>query len=102
MKKLSSMNFAAGTVLVLSLAALKLLIHLLTANRYGIFRDELYHLACAEHLDSGYVDQFRVFISSTFRDMHAERDYHGLFCWSRAMRSYLEARADSGITGCLV
>ena len=29
----------------------------MTANRYGIFRDELYYLACAEHLDWGYVDQ---------------------------------------------
>src|SRR3954463_56742 len=39
------------------IAAAKLLLHLLTANRYGIFRDELYYLACAEHLDWGYVDQ---------------------------------------------
>src|SRR5262245_28806453 len=35
----------------------KILIQLLTANRYGIFRDELYYLACSEHLDWGYVDQ---------------------------------------------
>ncbi|HST29467.1 MAG TPA: glycosyltransferase family 39 protein [Chthoniobacterales bacterium] len=31
--------------------------HILTAHRYGIFRDELYYLACGEHLDWGYVDQ---------------------------------------------
>lgn len=31
--------------------------HLLIANRYGIFRDELYYLACSEHLAWGYVDQ---------------------------------------------
>jgi Dolichyl-phosphate-mannose-protein mannosyltransferase len=42
---------------VLCLAAAKLLFHLFTANRYGIFRDELYYLACSEHLDWGYVDQ---------------------------------------------
>lgn len=30
--------------------------HLLTAGGYGIFRDELYYLASAEHLDWGYVD----------------------------------------------
>ena len=30
--------------------------HLLTASGYGIFRDELYYLACASHLDWGYVD----------------------------------------------
>jgi len=38
------------------LAAAKLLIHLATANRYGYFRDELYFLDCARHLDWGYVD----------------------------------------------
>lgn len=42
---------------VLAIAAANLLFHLLIANRYGIFRDELYYLACAEHLDAGYVDQ---------------------------------------------
>ena len=46
-----------GSTIVLALAAAKLLFHLLTANRYGIFRDELYYLACGEHLDWGYVDQ---------------------------------------------
>lgn len=42
---------------VLSIAAADLVFHLLIANRYGIFRDELYYLACSEHLDLGYVDQ---------------------------------------------
>lgn len=32
------------------------LLHLLTQGTYGIFRDELYYLACADHLDWGYVD----------------------------------------------
>jgi hypothetical protein len=35
-------------VIVWLLVAAKLLFHLLVANRYGIFRDELYYLACAE------------------------------------------------------
>lgn len=39
-----------------SCAALTLLIHLLTNGRYGYFRDELYYIACARHLDWGYVD----------------------------------------------
>ena len=30
--------------------------YLATAPGYGIFRDELYYLACAQHLDWGYVD----------------------------------------------
>lgn len=34
-----------------------LLLHLWTAPRYGYFGDELYFLACGEHLDWGYVDQ---------------------------------------------
>ena len=37
--------------------ATKLLVHFLFNGGYGYFRDELYYLACAEHLDWGYVDQ---------------------------------------------
>ncbi len=43
----------------LGLAALcvaKLVFHLATHRGYGIFRDELYYLACAAHPDWGYVD----------------------------------------------
>lgn len=50
-------GFLSGPAIVLSLAVAKFLFHLLTAGRYGIFRDELYYLACSEHLDFGYVDQ---------------------------------------------
>jgi hypothetical protein len=31
-------------------------LHLLTTSGYGYFRDELYYLACTEHLALGYVD----------------------------------------------
>ncbi len=41
---------------ILAVAGVKLLAHLLTLRNYGIFIDELYYLACAEHLDFGYVD----------------------------------------------
>jgi hypothetical protein len=37
-------------------AAAAFLLHLLTANRYGYFRDELYYAACGQHLAWGYVD----------------------------------------------
>lgn len=46
----------SATIIVVCIAAAKLLIHLLTAARYGIFRDEMYYLACAQHLAWGYVD----------------------------------------------
>jgi hypothetical protein len=43
--------------IVIMLVAIKLLIHLLTAANYGLFVDELYFLACGQHLAWGYVDQ---------------------------------------------
>ena len=46
-----------GMAVALGIAAAKLVLHLLFASRYGFFGDELYHLACGEHLDWGYVDQ---------------------------------------------
>lgn len=42
---------------VLLIACSVVIAHLLTAGRYGIFRDELYYIACARHLSAGYVDQ---------------------------------------------
>ena len=50
-------RWTTGPAIVLYIAATKLFVQLLVAGRYGIFRDELYYLACAEHLDWGYVDQ---------------------------------------------
>ena len=42
--------------LVALLVGAKLLVHIVTAGRYGYFRDELYFLDCGRHLDWGYVD----------------------------------------------
>jgi hypothetical protein len=41
---------------IYALAALKLILHLAFNSRYGYFIDEFYYMACAEHLDFGYVD----------------------------------------------
>lgn len=38
------------------LAAAAVLLQMLTNGRYGYFRDELYFLACSDHLAWGYVD----------------------------------------------
>jgi 4-amino-4-deoxy-L-arabinose transferase-like glycosyltransferase len=37
-------------------AGFVLLLHLISNTRYGMFRDEFYYLACANHLAWGYVD----------------------------------------------
>ncbi len=55
-RQVPSRWYATGFAAVALIVALRLLLHLLTANRYGIFRDELYYIACSRHLDWGYVD----------------------------------------------
>src|SRR6266403_1172433 len=49
-------NRRITTSIVAGLALVALIVHLLTIHRYGYFRDELYYIACARHLDFGYVD----------------------------------------------
>ena len=46
----------SGPAIVAYLATIKLLVHLACAGVYGLFSDELYFLACGEHLAWGYVD----------------------------------------------
>jgi hypothetical protein len=56
-KELKRLNPTSELAVILYLSAFKLLLHFLTNGQYGYFRDELYYLACGEHLDWGYVDQ---------------------------------------------
>lgn len=62
-------RWTSGPAIVLYLATFKLLLHLLVANRYSYFSDELYIIACSEHLDWGYVDHppLIVFIAKAVR-----------------------------------
>jgi hypothetical protein len=46
----------SDNAILVYLALVKLMLHLLTANNYGYFGDELYWLAMSRHLDFGYVD----------------------------------------------
>jgi hypothetical protein len=46
-----------SVVVIAVVAAAALVFHLIFNRGYGYFRDELYYLACGQHLDWGYVDQ---------------------------------------------
>jgi 4-amino-4-deoxy-L-arabinose transferase-like glycosyltransferase len=62
--------FSSATAIVLYIAAASFLAHMLTAGRYGYFRDELYYLACARHLAFGYVDQPPMIALVTWLTVH--------------------------------
>ena len=46
----------SDTAILIYVALARFVIHLLTNGGYGIARDELYYIACGNHLDWGYVD----------------------------------------------
>lgn len=58
-----------STWVILALASAKLLLHVVVLSPYGYFRDELYYLACANHLALGYVDHppFSVAVLAAWR-----------------------------------
>src|SRR5438034_6903654 len=49
-------RLSSERALIIWFSAAALLIHLLTNRGYGYFRDELYYIACGQHLAFGYVD----------------------------------------------
>jgi len=61
---------AATPAAVFVLAAGKLLLHLLTASRYGLFRDEYYYVTCSEHLAWGYVDHPPIAVFIAWLERH--------------------------------
>jgi hypothetical protein len=52
----ASARLPRGDFAVYGLAAATLVLHLVANARDAMFRDEFYYLACADHLDWGYVD----------------------------------------------
>ncbi|MCC7140791.1 MAG: glycosyltransferase family 39 protein [Candidatus Eisenbacteria bacterium] len=68
----TSGGIAVGWLTVLAL--ISLLLHLFAAPHYGYFRDELYYLACADHLEVGYVDHppLSIFLLSVWRSVFGD------------------------------
>jgi hypothetical protein len=68
--------FKGDLAIIFYMSLVKLLLHLSVnfAGGYGFFRDELYYLACADHLAWGYVDQppFSVFILKLFTSIFGD------------------------------
>ena len=56
-EKQSRHHIDAGLLVFLAIVAAEFAIHLFASRNYGYFRDELYYIACGDHLDWGYVDQ---------------------------------------------
>jgi hypothetical protein len=53
----ASERMLSATSVLAGLAVAKLLLQFSGIRHYGFFRDELYYIACGEHLAWGYVDQ---------------------------------------------
>lgn len=64
----------SGNAILLYLSFFKLILLLIFAGNYGLFRDEYYYIECSKHLAWGYVDQppLSVFILFISRSLFGE------------------------------
>jgi hypothetical protein len=69
-KRISRRTLVSDNALLIYLAAVKVLIHLLTGANYGFFRDELYYIDAGKHLSFGYVE-FPSFIALMAAFVHS-------------------------------
>jgi hypothetical protein len=54
---LSPRSRRSDLIPVTLVSALSLVLHLIAIRGFGLFRDELYYIACSDHLAWGFVDQ---------------------------------------------
>ena len=53
----SSKFWLSDLAIIGYIALFNLILHLIAIKGFGYFRDEMYYMACSDHLDFGYVDQ---------------------------------------------
>jgi hypothetical protein len=53
----NKLSFTSETAILIYFSVTYAIIHLIFINQYNYFRDELYYIACGNHLSFGYVDQ---------------------------------------------
>lgn len=53
---MAAMKLLKNLAFPIAIAFVQLILQIVFHDNYGYFRDELYYIACSEHLDFGYVD----------------------------------------------
>ncbi|MDQ6785280.1 MAG: glycosyltransferase family 39 protein [Acidobacteriota bacterium] len=64
-EKAAEIFWRSSVAIVLGFALVKIVLHFVFNSNYGYFRDELYYIACSEHLDFGYPDHAPLIAFST-------------------------------------
>ncbi len=102
-KSLPKNTFTGALLIPIVLAVAQLLLHIAFHGNYGYFRDELYYIACSNHLAWGYVDQpplsiviLRLSRFLTCDSLHAIRFLPALACAVVVVLGALMARRMGG------